>query len=546
MSVKQYGIYLCYAPTVDLRVEGLGRYLAAFLKGATTRDDVQFVIVCPNWSQEGLAKLFESEGVHDSKFKIITPEGRPYVLRIYEAYLALKARQKKISLFRRVIDKLQSVRIKLLARFENNIARTYTLFDIAKLSLEYFAILGLLLCLSPLFALLAALIVTTKVSLRFVRRLLKPFRRVRNRLSRLLLGPKDDGLVLRLYRTMEKVEADRMQNLIDDMPQILAWYSPTAFWPQFNRIKAPRLMCVPDVVLNDFPVSFSSIGGNRIFDTFELIQLAIRAGEHFVTYSEAVKWNTLVDCYGISSSAVTVVNHAPNVLNNLVDIAGFQDADATSIQYCKRLLSDAIRRNHADRYKNSFDNGAVKFIFYASQFRPNKNILSLLTAYEFLLRKKFIGYKLILTGGLNTLPEIKKFIVTNNLENDVLCLHGLSVQELAACYKLADLAVNPSLSEGGCPFTFTEALSVGTPVVMAKIPVTEEILTDPELQQMTFFDPYDWQDMADRIEWALNHRSQLLDKQQKTYDVLSKRTWSDVVNEHIAILERISSVDTKA
>jgi len=47
---------------------------------------------------------------------------------------------------------------------------------------------------------------------------------------------------------------------------------------------------------------------------------------------------------------------------------------------------------------------------------------------------------------------------------------------IAACYKLADLAVNPSLSEGGFPFTFTEALSVGTPVVMARIPVTEEII----------------------------------------------------------------------
>ncbi|MFD2884495.1 glycosyltransferase [Pseudomonas lini] len=72
----------------------------------------------------------------------------------------------------------------------------------------------------------------------------------------------------------------------------------------------------------------------------------------------------------------------------------------------------------------------------------------------------------------------KKFISEHGLQNDVLCLYGLSIQELAACYKLADLAVNPSLSEGGCPFTFTEALSVGTPVVMARIAVTEEILVD--------------------------------------------------------------------
>ena len=91
------------------------------------------------------------------------------------------------------------------------------------------------------------------------------------------------------------------------------------------------------------------------------------------------------------------------------------------------------------------------------------------------------------------LPEIAQFIHKHNLQNDVLCLHDLSAQELAACYRLADLAVNPSLSEGGCPFTLTEALSVGTPVVMARIAVTEEVVTDPELQSLMLFDPYDWE-----------------------------------------------------
>ena len=57
---------------------------------------------------------------------------------------------------------------------------------------------------------------------------------------------------------------------------------------------------------------------------------------------------------------------------------------------------------------------------------------------------------------------------------------------------------------------------------------------------MTFFDPYDWKDIADRIEWALNHREELLEVQRKTYAELSKRTWADVVGEHIAILDRIS------
>jgi glycosyltransferase involved in cell wall biosynthesis len=100
---------------------------------------------------------------------------------------------------------------------------------------------------------------------------------------------------------------------------------------------------------------------------------------------------------------------------------------------------------------------------------------------------------------------------------------------------------SPSLSEGGCPFTFTEALSVNTPVVMARIAVTEEILDQPELQETTFFDPFDWEDMARRIEWALSHRDELLSLQQNIYQSLIKRTWTDVVNEHITVLEAIST-----
>ena len=167
----------------------------------------------------------------------------------------------------------------------------------------------------------------------------------------------------------------------------------------------------------------------------------------------------------------------------------------------------------------------------------------LLRAYEFLLRKKYVSHKLILTGDPERYPSVKKFIAEHGLENDVLCLHGLTVQELAACYKLADLAINPSLSEGGCPFTFTEALSVDTPVVMARIAVTEEILNQPELQDTTFFDPFEWEDMARRIEWALAHREELLALQKNIYQSLIQRTWTDVVNEHITVLESISVGD---
>jgi glycosyltransferase involved in cell wall biosynthesis len=333
-----------------------------------------------------------------------------------------------------------------------------------------------------------------------------------------------------------------MQQKIDRLNDVMAWYCPTAFWPSFNDIKAPRLMCVPDVVLGDFPVGFSSVGGDRTLNTFETVSRVIYGGEYFVTYSNVVKWDTLVDRFAVPASKVAVIHHAPNDLSQWVTITGFPDNEATSRYYCWTLLQRAMQRGTNPRYTSTFKNGDVRFFFYASQFRPNKNVMTLLRAYQYLLRKRYLGHKLILTGSPDDLPEIGRFIYQHRLENDVLFLYGLNVSELAACYKLADLVVNPSLSEGGCPFTFSEALSVGTPVVMSRISVTEEVLTDPKLQEISLFDPYDWRDIVRAIEWALHNREELLSFQLQAYEDLRQRKWSTVAREYVRALDEVAGL----
>lgn len=540
MSVKCYGIYLAYAPGLDLRHEGLGRYLAAFVKGASEREDIKLVLVCPSWSKSGLVELFASEGIKDDKLEIISPEKKPIVLRLYERYLERKKRKKKNGLGRWFFEKYVLAKNAILNHVEQRLVTVDIVTGIL-FAIESVAALVVLIFISPLIMLVFFGFVFNRYR-RVLRKKIAPYLRLFARFGRVLGSPKDDTFVLRLYKRMEKIESERMLGLIGRMDTVRAWYSPTAFWPAFNQIKAPRLMCVPDVVLSDFPVGFSTVGGDRFLHTFESVRQAIQGGQYFVTYSDAVKWETLVDHYLVRPSDVTVIHHAPNILDQWVRTQGFNDLDATSKHYCSTLLSAALRKSSNKNYSVGFRSVDFKFLFYASQFRPNKNLLTLLKAYEYLLRQRYIKHKLILTGDPEKFPEVKKFIVEHALQNDVLCLYGLTIQQLSACYKLADLAVNPSLSEGGCPFTFTEALSVGTPVVMARIAVTEEVLTDEDLQAKTFFDPYDWRDMAHRIEWATEHREELLALQIPTYRHLSKRTWTDVVNDHINVLESISAV----
>ena len=545
MSVKHYGIFLAYAPTVDLRNQGLGRYLAAFLKGAADRDDLHFVLVCPSWSGKELQALLASEGVPRDRYEIRSPGQKPIVLRGFEAYQAYQKRPRKKPLRQRLIDWSHQTRVAAMRRIEERLAQAYSFSALLPLLLGLVILALIALILSPIGLIAMMVFLSGRLVRRAIQRIARPLFGLTGRLQRALRHPKEDGLVLRLYQLMDKAESKRMLQLIDELRHVRAWYSPTAFWPAFNEIRAPRLMCVPDVVLAEFPVGFSHVGGDRFLANFASVESAILSGQNFVTYSDSVKWETLVDRYAVPAANVAVIHHAPNDLAPWITVSGFADIHAATRRYCETLFVRALGKSSNPDYARTFFNRSARFLFYASQFRPNKNLIALLSAYEYLLRRRLIGHKLILTGKPHAWPPIEKFLADHHLENEGLCLHGLEIQELAACYKLADLAVNPSLSEGGCPFTFTEALSVGTPVVMARIPVTEEVLTDPELQEMTFFDPYDWKDMAHRIEWALSHRDELLAAQRRTYADLAQRSWTDVVNEHIEVLERIATAGSQ-
>ena len=545
MSIKKYGIYLAYPPNLSLNQEGLGRYLTSLLKGMTDNPDILITIACPSWLKNSLKKLFQIENVPLDRVTFLAPKHQPTLLDLYEfskKLLQINPPQK---------PKTEIVDLNNNSLFQKLMIHSFGLRGLLGVFVWVMALLfggiatGIgLIVVSPI--LVVALIL--KILLKITRHG-GIFRKIRNYaiyvkilLKEALTYPKKFLAIHELYELMYQNETKLMESLINKS-DVQTWYCPTPFWPSFNTIQAPRLLCVPDVVLTEFPISFGQYS-KYMKVVFDKIEKTIRAGDNFVTYSDTIKWSTLVDRYGINADKVTVIPHAPNTLDSWlkIDVPNFVEIeDEVSDRYSKTLLASALRKSAYPEYTNIIQNYDMKFMFYASQMRPNKNVVSLLRAYNILLKKRFIQHKLILTGNPSAFMEVETFIAEHNLKRDVLFLHGLSSAELAACYKLADLALNPTLSEGGCPFTFTEALSVGTPVVMSRIPVAEEILTDPKLQEVTFFDPYDHMDMANRIEWALKNKQALLDVQTPFYEKLCERSWTDVANDHIAILDRISS-----
>ncbi len=537
MPLKTFGIYLAYGPRIDLRAEGLGRHLAEFLRASTHFKDVRFVIAAPQWLHSPLEELFESFDLDFTTFELISPKHTSLLGLLYGLRMAIGDRKTK---FRgKIYGKGYLRRAK---NFISMVTKSCIL-AVAKSRNPFTPLLIITIGITalPLAAVVACFALVATVVVRL-------FAKFRPRLRIVKLTPylNRNGLFTRIghnaYRFMCDTEAAAVADEANKRRDIEAWYSPAAFWPEFNQIKAPRLMCVPDVVPIHFPVGFAiQESGDRRMQDFKRMEAAIEGGDRFVTYSSEVKNKTLVNRFHIEPDRISAIPHGANRLDQLIKISGFPDndraTDTLSVQHFWSALSKTVNNNNATWYASK----DLGFLFYASQIRPNKNIISLLRAYNDLRRSQNFPYKLLMTGEWRESDSVVRFMNENRLHNDVLFVRRLNERELASCYRLATLAVNPSLAEGGMPFTFTEAVSVGTPVIMADIPVSREIITDAEVARRTFFDALDYKGIAKAITDALTDREGLFALQRDFYDRhLVSRSWKEVVGEYVLALENVA------
>ena len=131
------------------------------------------------------------------------------------------------------------------------------------------------------------------------------------------------------------------------------------------------------------------------------------------------------------------------------------------------------------------------------------------------------------------------------MQVDVIALHGVDVQGLAALYRCAELVVNPTLYEGGFPFTFAEGMSVGTPSVMSDIPQVRDVIEPYGLEDEMLFDPNDVQAIADKIEYGLMHKAELYQKELPVFNAMACRTENVVAQEYLESFQTIINTETR-
>lgn len=557
--MKKIGIFLGFAPVQPIKNQGIGRLMGFILKGILKKNDCEVIIACPLWYHTIVIDFLNDQKIDLNRVEILTTDSIPILIKLTNLLSKSYAAFKSGSFLDKVTNKIRylpGIKNKALRGSKKVKREGLKIFDkvVTTSSVALFSLIALTLLLSlfilmpfvialSILAISLMLFVTgTKIirSPQFARprslmkkiiKKISPARQIKNILSNPISLIKNTSYVHYIYNQLRKAEFKKLNQKINAQPNIYCWFVPALFWPEIASIKGHKIVSAPDIVFLDFPSMFSNYNTQV---TYQNIMKVIDAADHFVCYSDYVKQKHLIEPFQIEANKISVIKHGGIDLQQ--DLENRTTLDTK--EFALSILND-YQNTHLShsRYLCDFNFSDTRFIFYSSQIRPHKNFLSLVKAYEILLRKRFINVKLIVTANIYNDAIISDYITSRRLQYDIIALPNVPSKVLAALNHLAICAVNPTLFEGGFPFTFAEAYSVGTPSIMSMIPVVTAEIHDAELKEKMLFDPYNLQDMVNKMEWGILNHEKLYAMQKPLYDQLSQRSWEAVADEYITLLE---------
>ncbi len=173
-----------------------------------------------------------------------------------------------------------------------------------------------------------------------------------------------------------------------------------------------------------------------------------RTANHIITDSEAVK-QEICEHLNVAPNKITAVPLAPRRAFRRV-------SEKESLATRRRL---GVQDN---------------FILFVGTVEPRKNLLSLVRAFDELLRTTDLKPQLVVAGQKGWLTdELFTHVEQSAIARHILFTGYVSDEDLASLYSSCRVSVYPSLYEG-FGFPPLEAMACGAPVITSRIPVIME------------------------------------------------------------------------
>lgn len=352
------------------------------------------------------------------------------------------------------------------------------------------------------------------------------------------------------------IECPNDSTVSNSFPQLAAFANKSVtvegwivLYPQFQHallLDAPVAAIFPDGIPVAYPTVDAGAWGPAGYHVRwrDAVQALLNGADHVITFSEHVARDHGARLFGVPSQRIRVIPHAPPNLGHLAPYVQNRQRTPES----RRKAGDILRAYAAEKqiaHLDDFPFEEVDYVAISTQDRVTKNIRVVAESVRALVREQRVNLKMFMTAPVHfgaTWTPLPALLEREMFAADLISMTDLPRDVHAAFYHCAALAVHSSIFEGGRGvFPYYEAVSVGTPCLMADGPHTRELIFgSPSLAQYVF-DPNDAKGLAEQIRHVLAHRDTVQAIQSAEYEALSKRTWVDVAREYAEAATAISS-----
>jgi glycosyltransferase involved in cell wall biosynthesis len=221
-------------------------------------------------------------------------------------------------------------------------------------------------------------------------------------------------------------------------------------------------------------------------------------------------------------------------LSNYATSVSSPDADFLNARYKRNVIyipngvDDCIRFDLMKAGSKLFQVGLEQgnyLMFAAGRIDPTKGCHLVLEALNHIGN----SHKLAIVGDLNQVPSYSDHLREIADEKQVVFVPQISDQELLfGMVKLARLFIFPSTHEG-MSMMLLEAASLQAPIICSDIPENRIVMRD----NVVYFHSEDAIDLANQIQWALDHPDEIKSFGQKaSVHVKDNLTWGKIAEQY--------------
>ena len=281
-------------------------------------------------------------------------------------------------------------------------------------------------------------------------------------------------------------------NFNGNLEQVTIDHSPTLIWDQ---IRLPRALKAFQIDLFYSPYYkvplFTNIPiVNQILD---LMFLEFHQYKQEISIPRKLYYTTLGKAF--AKKSISIITDSEHAKQDIIQIWSINHEKIEVIPLGLGNRYKPVNDLHLLNKVKSNLKLPDKFILYLGNFKPHKNVSSLVKAFK-RLENRFLEYKLVLAGPIDKHGErIRDLVSEIGLKERVVFTNTVKEDDFPeALISLADIFVFPSLYEGfGLPPL--EAMGCGTPVIASNLTSIPEVVGDAGI----LVNPLDIESMSQTI-----------------------------------------------